>query len=289
MDNNDPPQPAPLFRISLVKEMFPGLFADPYRHRVHNVAGFMDFNAGRFTNARVLEIDGIPTIVSTGQEECHWVSQECELPESISIDALAWELATSKLSPPTSFSYEIGLVIRDARSGADLDVVIDNGGEMFPANAPRARAGLNFRNVGSFWVSLRARVFEDSYLTERHLPGINENVGRPLLRAINVLEPVQSIYEINSLMELQSLCSEFRFFDTPGPELTRLIATLDLNAVLVNSVNQFIQPDNVPTNPALDIYHPGSKYEHIELQVLNPDFTTFEAKIIGVELRREVN
>jgi hypothetical protein len=268
LDAGNPPTPAPLFRISVIKEMFPGLFADAYSHRVHNVAGFIDCNDGQLTNARVLEVDGVPTIVSTRAGECGWMSRMYMFPEAISIDALAWELATSRLSTPDSFHYRINLIV-SGTGGVDLDFTIDDGGAMFKADARRAVEGLNHHNVHGFRIGFEAKVFEDTYLNERHVPFLDENLGRPLLRAFNVLQPIKSIYEVHSLTELQHLCSEFRFFDTPGPELKRLVATLDLNAVLVNSVNQSPPPD--------------PRFERIELELLRSDFSRFEAKMVGVD------
>lgn len=36
----------PLIQVAVIKEMFPGLFADPNAHRVHTVAGFEDLRRG---------------------------------------------------------------------------------------------------------------------------------------------------------------------------------------------------------------------------------------------------
>lgn len=287
-DGQSPPRPAPLFKISVVKEMFPGLFADPYGHRVHNVAGFLDFNDGTLANGRVLEVDGIPTIVSVGRGDCTWVSREYVMPEPISVAAVAWELATSKLAPPDSFHYAITIECRGEGGAALPPIAVGNAGQMLKAAAPRAAAGLDGASIKSFRVSFTARVYEDSYLTERHGPVLGENLGRPLLRAVNILEPVKSVFEVHSLAELQNLCSEFRLLDTHGPEITGLTATLDLSAVLVNSANQFIQPDNVPSNPAYDIYDAASVYEFIELKPRADTFRTFEARRIGFDSTKQV-
>jgi hypothetical protein len=257
---------SPLFKISVMKEMFAGLFADPYSHRVHNIAGFLDFNEGTLTNGKVLEIDGIPTIVSSNKDECVWVSKEYKMPDPISINAIAWELATSKLTPPDSFHYKIKITSKDINDAGLPSIDLDNGGQLLKADARRAIDGLNNANITSFQITFTAKVFEDSYLSERHLPAINENIGRPLLRAINILEPVQSIYEIHSIVELQNLCSDFHLFENPGPPIKRLTATLDLNATLVNSDNQNIV---------------NSEFEFVELQLFANQFTRFEAKRIG--------
>ena len=267
----------PLLRIKVVKEMFPGLFADPYGHRVHNVAGFLDFNAGTLTNGRVLDIDGVATIVSTGKEECRWVSKEYVLPELASISAVAWELAAPRIVPPGSFNYSITIVLKDAAGTAVGPPVAANG---LAADAVRILEGLSNTGVKSFQVVFSATVFEDAFLMERHGPTLGERLGRPLLRAINLLEPVPSIYEINSLSELRALCGDFHLHETPGPQIKRLSATLDLGATLVSSPNRKIIGN--------DIYHAASRYEHIELAVLHHKFERLEAKRVGVELTRSV-
>src|SRR5690606_4552937 len=89
------------------------------------------------------------------------------------------------------------------------------------------------------------------------------------LRAINIIEPVTSIYEFNSLLELQHYCSYFHLFENPGAAIPRLTAMLDCSATLVNSPNQVIVNNN--------IYDTSSRFEHVELK-LNPNqFARFEA------------
>lgn len=267
---NGPGKPSPLFRISVMKEMFPGLFADPFSHRVHNIAGFLDFNEGTLTNGKVMEIDGVPTIVSTSKEECIWTSKVYEFPNPIEIDAIAWELATSKLTPPDSFHYHIKIDVLDDSGVSINEIEIGNASNMLKADESRAHDGLNIFLVKKFQITFTAKVFEDSYIKESHLPStFNEKIGRPLLRAINILEPVQSTYDIYSLTELKSICSDFHLFETPGPEIKRIMATIDLNAVIVHSVNQ--DEDDV-------------KYEFLELNVLYNGFSNFEAKVTGFEL-----
>jgi hypothetical protein len=271
---------SPLFKISVMKEMFVGLFADPYSHRVHNIAGFLDFNEGTLTNGRVMEIDGIPTIVSSNKDKCVWVSKEYEMPDPISIDAVAWELATSKpkLTPPDSFHYKIKITSKDENGAGLPSIDIDNGG-MLKADAKRAIDSLNNANIKSFQITFTAKVFEDSYLTERHLPSINEKIGRPLLRAINILEPIQSIYEIHSIVELQNLCSDFHLFERSQAAIRQLTATLHLGATLVNSPNQKI---------VNNIYDDLSQFEYVELKLFANQFTRFEAKRLGFELRTNI-
>jgi hypothetical protein len=273
----------PILRIKVVKEMFPGLFADPYSHRVHNVAGFLDFNAGTLTNGRVLDVDGVATIVSTGKEECVWVSKEYDLPEPISVSAIAWELAGTKLVPRDSFHYFIKITSKDSSGFALSEINLGNSANRLAANATRAVEGLNNPGIKSFQITFGAKVFEDSYLMERHVPAFHEKIGRPLLRAINLLEnllePVTSIYEIHSLNELQGLCSDFHLHETPGPQIKRLTATLDLAATVVSSRNK-----NIVNN----IYDALSRYEYIELAMLHDKFERFEARRVGAELTRSV-
>jgi hypothetical protein len=277
-DNADNPVSAPLFKISVMKEMFPGLFADPFSHRVHNIAGFLDFNEGSLTNGRVMEIEGIPTICSTGREECTWTSKEYSMPDPISIDAVAWELATSRLSPPDSFNYRLKITSKDTNGNALPDIDIDNGGSMLKADTKRAVNQLDNQNIKSFQILFTALVFEDAYFKERHLPTIDENIGRPLLRAVNILEPVRSVYEINSLTELQNLCSDFHLYESADLKIRRLTASLSLSATLVNGPNQDIVNNNN--------YDSATVYEYVELKLFKNGFTRFEAKRIADVLIR---
>jgi hypothetical protein len=87
-----------------------------------------------------------------------------------------------------------------------------------------------------------------------------------LLRAINLLEPVESSYNIYSLQELLSLSSNYHLFEFQGQPLTKMLATLDLSATLVHSQQQDLQT---------------SMYEFIEIQVLSNTFSNFEAKLVS--------
>lgn len=287
-DDQDIPIEAPLFKISVVKEMFPNLFADPFSHRVHNIAGYIDFKEGTLANGRVMEIDGIPTIVSIGKDDCIWVSKEYKMPDPISIDAIAWELATSKLTHPDSFFYCIKISPKDILGNILPPIEIGNTDMMLKADAKRAIDSLDNTGIKSFQITFTAKVLEDSNIKERHLPNINEKVGRPLLRAINILEPIKSIYEINSLSEVQNLCSNFQFFENSGTVITRFTGTLDISATLVNSINQWIYSDNNLLDSIPNIYHSTSKYEFVELQILSNQFTRFEAKRMGIELKKNI-
>src|SRR5262245_42912500 len=61
---------APIIDIEVMKEMVPGLFKDPYRHRVHLLGGNDDFNRGVFTNCKLQDVEGYATIVSMGTDSC---------------------------------------------------------------------------------------------------------------------------------------------------------------------------------------------------------------------------
>ena len=63
-------RPGTLLEIYLTKEMFPGLFADPFRNRVHTIAGFEDFRKGTFENCDVYRINNKPVLVSIGTGKC---------------------------------------------------------------------------------------------------------------------------------------------------------------------------------------------------------------------------
>ena len=99
----------PLVGITVMKEVFPGLFADPHRHRVHTVAGFDDFNSGTYTNCQAMDIDGIPTLVSLGAGGCQWASPVLLVPLESQFVSAAWELATTRRTPADSFEYSLTL------------------------------------------------------------------------------------------------------------------------------------------------------------------------------------
>lgn len=260
-------QASPLFRLSVIKEIFAGLFADPFMHRVHNVAGWLDFNQGTLENGRVIEIDGVPTICSVGKDECIWTSRDYHLPYPVNIDSVAWELASAKLTHPESFFYKIDIDCLNA-AGNVFDS-IGTGSNFVKADIPRFKEK-TVSGVSAFRITFRAKVIQDSFVTERQLPSYNEKIGRPLLRAVNILELLSSSeFDIHSLVELKNLSGNVLMSDSPGPEITRISAELFVNAVLVNSPNEDSSANN---------------YEFIELKLLTDKFDVFEAKLIGEEL-----
>jgi hypothetical protein len=264
--------PFSIFQVSIVKEMFPDLYADPFRHRVHNVAGNQDFREGTLKNGTIMEIEGVPTIVSLGKGVCQWISKVYRLPGPITIDGVAWELATSRLSPAESFRYQI---VVDCRDGAGNAVgSITSGTGMRSADQPRVKDLRTsvIRGVSSLQVTFKAEVKQDSTLMERQLPTFNESVGRPLLRAVNVLELLgDSIYDIHSLTELEHVSRDMRLNETPGPQITRATLTLDLNAILVSSETQ----DSA-----------GGRFESVALTLHSRQFNRFEARLVGDSMTR---
>ena len=183
-------QQTPLLRVSVMKEMFPGLFADPYKHRVHNIAGFGDFNRGTLESCRAMDIDGIPTLVSIGTSVCKWKSMIYPMPDPVSFDAASWELATSRLTPADSFTYSLRLnywAPNQALTAAPQQTILAN--NLDPTVA-RKKQPLDLNGIGSYQIEFDADVKNDSYVYEKHTPIVSESMGRPLLRATNLLEPL---------------------------------------------------------------------------------------------------
>jgi hypothetical protein len=259
---------APLFRISVVKEMFPGLFADPYRHRVHAVSGFEDFTRGTAVNCRPIEVEGIPTLVSVGTEDVEWTSPIYRIPMATTFAAAAWDLATTRLTPPDGFSYSVKLSVwtdRTATNQPPLTVAL--------ATNATPPAGRFLRNLGTLLVDpvsgdplaveayqlrFEAKVNRDVFLAERHHPVLDESLGRPLLRAIQLLEPIDCIYDIHSIAELLRHASEYYIPEVADGVVTHLTALIDLPATLVGTETQD---------------------EFMEIAVLYDGFDGFEAQL----------
>jgi hypothetical protein len=263
----------PLFSIRTQKEMFPGFWDDPFLHRVHTIAGFDDFKRGVTDNCRAMEIDGVATLVSLGSGACQWTSQIYELPQACTFSAAAWELATSRLTPADSFKYSLKL--RSWTTGQDPTSVAPRETDLAPADykpdQPRAARRSDLVNLARFQVVFSAHVLNDSYMLERHTPVLGQSIGRPLLRAVNLIEPIDGPFRIFTLHELADRCSEYQIFQSPGPEITRLKATVDLSATLVFSERQQVT---------------STDYEFVEVSVATRAFTSFEARLRGEDLLR---
>jgi hypothetical protein len=258
-----------------MKEMFPALFADPFRHRVHTIGGFEDFKRGTLANARVLDIDGIPTIVSVGTDICTWKSPLYPMPERIRINHAAWELAASTKTPQGYFKYSLKLDVFDVNQTLIKTVPLaDN----FDPTIPRMIENLDLNDVGFYQLEFTADVKKDASLYEKHTVLIGESIGTPLLRAINLLESVESTYNIYSLQELLSLSSEYHLFEFPGQPIKKMRVTLDLSATLVHS-----EYERIANNNPNDL---NSVYEFIELSVKSKRFSIVEAKLVCEVLAR---
>jgi len=259
----------PLFSITVFKEILPGLFADPYKSRIHSLGGFQDFKRGTFDKCDVYRINNKPTIVSLGTEPCKWKSIKYELPEDISLDSAYWEVPSAKDTPATAFSYSINLY------------AYDNAGNLLNAGAPvvlannldptqkRIKKNINLQNVRFYELEVNADVKHDSTLTERIVTEKADTIGRPLLEGIYLLEPVQTKFDFYSLQEFLSECSEYELFPLQGLPFKKLMATLNLSSVIVQSPNENIG---------------ASENEFIKLEIFTDKLKVATAKLVSSEL-----
>lgn len=221
----------PLIEIAIVKEMFRGLFSDPYAHRVHTIAGFEDFRRGALTGLQPMEVDGIPTLVSIGdrpESKVSWLSGHYRLPEKTNFSALAWDVASSRQTPSDAFKYSISVQLwDDPRAMGNPDRVLRHMTE----RTPRDPMFLESSGAGSaFRISFDAQVSMEAGLYERHgaLP-VSVSLGTPLLRSVHLLEPVSHAYTMMSLLELQVRSREFLIHRGKGGEEPSLLsAVVDL-------------------------------------------------------------
>jgi hypothetical protein len=152
-------QSSPLFSVTVMKEMFPTLFADPFKYRIHTIAGFDDFKRGTFENARVMDIDGIPTIVSVGTDTSRWISPLYEMPEPIPLAHAAWELAASRKTLPENFQYNLKIEIFDANQQSIQTFDLANN---FDPTNPRKVENLNLQGVSFYRLEFTANVKKDA-------------------------------------------------------------------------------------------------------------------------------
>jgi hypothetical protein len=291
-------QSTPLFSITVMKEMFPTLFAEPFGHRVHNISGFEDFKRGTLENGKVMDIDGIPTIISTGTGICKWISPLYPMPEPIPLDHASWELAASRKTSASNFRYRLELHKCDANRNrlqtvyltnpADPTEPVDpdrpNSLDLNPTQ-PRKVEKFDLHDVGFYEVEFTADVRRDAAIYEKHTALIGESIGTPLLRAVNLLEPVRSIYNVYSLQELLSLSSEYHLFEFYGQPLNKMLVTLDLSATLVHSDYEKYKDAGDPSDP--NTYNdPTSFYEFVEIKVITDQFSNLEAKLVGEVLMK---
>jgi hypothetical protein len=268
--------------ITVMKELFPGLYADPYRNRVHTIAGFEDFTRGTFINCRAMEIDGQPVLVSTGTGQTRWTSPIYPTPTGTTFDAAAWDLAAARLPPADGFSYSLALAVwtGPGPSGAPATTLQLASG--VDQAAIRCVEGLssqftdeitgNRLAVRAFQLEFTADVQQDAALSERDRLwvgtgelGMGESLGRPLLRAVHLLEPVKSCYDMAGLSELLRHCSDYTLFESTNGAMTHLSAALDLPVRLVRG---------------------SDLSEYLEVSVAGDRFTALEAMLDATVLIR---
>jgi hypothetical protein len=222
----------PLIRIRVMKEVFPGLFADPFRVRVHTLAGFNDFNAGTFTNCRALEVEGEPTLVSLDAGPCRWTSARYKLPHPMTFVQAAWSLASARPSPSDMFTYTLQVQGSDS-SGAALNVPPISFGSRHERSAP-----VIVRGVSEFQIDFQAEMETDGYFHEHHGSLGTAAAGRPLLRGFHWLEAVECQHDFFSFSELLGLASGYDLLGAADAPLTRFALTIRVPAALVSGPNE---------------------------------------------------
>ncbi|MCX6251738.1 MAG: hypothetical protein NTX61_13425 [Bacteroidetes bacterium] len=225
-----------LVSVDVKKEMFPELFKDPYKHRVHTISGYDDFNRGAFENLRVMEVDGYPTLVSEGTQPCKWISAIYQFPRQFTIDSAAWYIPTSKLTPKDGFSYELKMHIWNndhIQQPASHIIVLASTGTKPDADRIKDNIQPHAKNIKAYQMEFNATVNFDTYFRERQV-GNNDtqSTGRPLLRAINLLEMVEPVYDFYSLEELMAASAKYEFFQERDQELKGMTLALIATAAL---------------------------------------------------------
>ncbi|RYD68916.1 MAG: hypothetical protein EOP53_28035, partial [Sphingobacteriales bacterium] len=214
-------RPKALFSVSVIKEVLPGLFADPFRSRIHTLAGFQDFKRGSFNNCDVFRLNNKPVIVSLGSDKCSWKSVKYVLPEEININHAYWEIPSSKETPAAAFTYSIVLNCYKADGTLLQAVQLANG--LNPKQS-RTAQNINLQGVRSYEFVFEADVKYDSAMIERIVTVHEDTIGRPLLEAIYLVETVETRYDFYSLQEFVAECVECNFFESLGKPFTTLSA-----------------------------------------------------------------
>ncbi len=227
-------QDDPWLQLTITKEMFPNLFADPFRNRVHTIGGADDLRRGDTDAMRTMEYQGIPTLVSLGAKECRWSSAAYRLPEPISICRVAWHLALSTRTAPDVFQYGLKLEVWSPSQDPDDvhgEVVPITPDEATPSTAPRNVEVYLKKKVAAFRILFTATVKHDTTMQEFHVAlGTTESIGCPLLQMVNILEPRSSQFDFASLNELLIQSSQYDLFDKSKP--VRFAASVPLGATV---------------------------------------------------------
>ncbi len=267
----------PLMEIKIQKEVFPALFTNPFNSRIHNVAGFDDFERGESTNCFVTEVNKIPTLVSRNSERCAWQSVIYKLPTAVNFYAASWELATSRLVHEDQFEYSIKLFIwHDHNTDRAADETIELANKTDADDARNYRFSPNEQPIDchAFQLVFSATVKVDSTFYQSHRMEFTAEqaatmsggtIGIPLLRSIRLLEQVESDQRLYSLNEMIQQAGFYQMFDSQGANFKRLLLTLDLSAVLVG------REDDADSGSA--------DYEYLELAVSSDQFSRVQAKL----------
>jgi hypothetical protein len=260
-------QDHPIVRVTVMKELFPGLFADPYRHRVHTLAGLNDLNAGTFSNCRACEVDGVPTLVSVEPGPCQWISARYRFPHDVTLAHAAWSLASARTPATANFSY-----------GLDVSTFNGAGTSLGPTPIAQGFGSGNERSVPvslggvrEFELLFKADVKTDGYFHERHAPISGSQIGRALLRSFHLLEIIDCQHDFHSLGELLAFSSGYDLFGASQAILPRLSVTLRLPTTLVTGPNEDA---------------PNGRYEHIAIEV-DPDAKLTQGELTYLSARLE--
>ena len=233
-------RPSQLLSVEVKKEMFPGLFADPYQHRVHTVGGFEDFKRGKLVNIRAMEVDGVPTLVSVGTDLCQWTSGIYRMPKPITLVAAAWDAAISRLTAEQAFQYTLIIVCWTQEpfdDGSAQTITLTNKpDDKFSTKDGRFREGFAVDGVIAYQVFFEAEVQHDTFLHERHVGSQEiDSLGVPLLQAVHVLEQTPPAYHFHSLQELILNSADYELFNDQLMPPKRLAANLNISATLTEN------------------------------------------------------
>jgi hypothetical protein len=256
-----------LFTLEIVKEMFPGLNRDPYGCRVHIISGSGDFQRGKLLNCQVMEVDGVPTLVSTGTGTCVWASEKYTMPQTIDLTDVAWDMPLSRLTPAGSFNYRLDLLVwHDAPDQNPVTIHLAN--NFIGPDKLRLLEDLHFpdgaplNKISAYALKFEAKIDHDAYMRERYSGASNAPTqGRPLLAAVNLLERVDSQYTFYSLNELAIAATNYKVFEMENGKLRRFTCSLRVPASL-------------------------TREESISLRVAAGHFKNVEARLRAVRLWR---
>jgi hypothetical protein len=219
--------------VRVEKEMFRGLYKNPYARRTHRIGGFEDFSRGSLRNLRAMEVEGVATLVSTGDDDpCGWRSAIYTMPAKLPIDAVAWDIPTHRTTPADSFSYDLKLLTWTSATPSGPPQVTPLATGANP-QTPRFFDIDPLIGATHYQVQLDAVVRHDAPLRERHLAEVSrESLGRPLLSAVYLLEVVPNAFAFNSLAELLAQASDAQLFASGTEPPRRCLVNLDLGATL---------------------------------------------------------